>query len=350
MRWIMHIDMDAFFASVEQLDDPNLRGLPVIVGGGARGVVSASSYEARKYGVRSAMPIFMAKKLCPKGCFVPVRMSRYKEVSLQIMTVLREFSPLIEQISVDEAFLDASDLVEKFGPPEEVAQSIKQAVYGVSGLTCSTGLAPLKFLAKIASDLHKPDGVSVIHPHEVHNFLRDLPLDRIPGIGRQTMKIMDAIGVSTAGDMVKYPQEFWERRLGKIGSLLYLRASGNDPRGIVPYRPPKSEGAENTFPRNTRDREEIKGWLSKQAERIGASLKKHGFSGRTVTLKIKFADFTQVTRSKTLPERICDPQAVYSTAETLFNALELKQDVRLAGISVSNFDGEERQIQLMLEY
>ncbi len=344
----MHIDMDAFFASVEQHDQPALCGLPVIVGGGARGVVSASSYEARKYGVRSAMPMFMARKLCPKGCFVPVRMRRYMEVSRQIITVLKEFTPLVEQVSVDEAFLDAGELVEKFGPPEELAALIKQAIYGVSGLTSSVGLAPLKFLAKIASDLNKPDGISVIYPEQVDAFLQTLPLERIPGVGRQTMKIMQALGVLTAGDMRKYPQSFWERRLGKMGALLYQRACGIDQREIVTYRAPKSESAENTFPHNTRNLAELEGWLRKQAARVSASLRKQGFAGRTITLKVKFADFSQITRSKSLEQRVADEETIYNTASALLQALELEQDVRLVGLGVSNFDATERQIQLKL--
>jgi DNA polymerase-4 len=346
-RRIAHIDMDAFFASVEQLDHPEWRGKPLAVGDGPRSVVSAASYEIRAFGVHSAMPVQQAKKLCPHGLFVPVRMWRYKEFSRRVMAVLQNFSPLVEQASVDEAYLDATGLERLFGPPEEFGETLRAAVKAETGLTCSVGIAPVRFLAKIASDFHKPDGMTIIHPQDVRAFLDALPVQKIPGVGGKTLETLNSLGVRLAGDILKHPQEFWKKRLGERGLWLFALAHGRDDRPVVPFTPPKSSSAENTFSKDTRDPASLRRWLLLQSERVGADLRAQGVRGRTVTLKAKFADFTQVTRSRTLAEPICDTQTIFDTAVALLAELNPKKDLRLIGVGVSQF-GERPAQKLSL--
>ncbi len=348
-RRIAHIDMDAFFASIEQLDHPEWRGKPLAVGDGPRAVVSAASYEIRAFGVHSAMPVQQAKKLCPRGLFVPVRMSRYREVSRCVMSILQRFSPLVEQASVDEAYLDATGLERLFGPPEEFAETLRAAVRGETGLTCSVGIAPARFLAKIASDFHKPDGVTIVRPDEVRAFLDALPVGKIPGVGGKTLELLHKLGVRLAGDVLKHPPEFWRQRLGnERGQWLYARAQGIDDRPVVPYTPPKSSSAENTFERDTRDPAVLRRWLLRQSERVGADLRAQGVRGRTVTLKAKFADFTQVTRSRTLPEPIDDTAGIFEAAVELLTQLNPKKELRLIGVGISQFGpAPARQLSLL---
>lgn len=337
-RRIAHVDMDAFFASIEQLDHPEWRGKPLAVGDGPRSVVSAASYEIRAFGVHSAMPVQQARKLCPHGLFVPVRMSRYKEVSRLVMGVLQRFSPLVEQASVDEAYLDATGLERLFGPPEEFAEALRAAVREATGLTCSVGIAPARFLAKIASDFHKPDGVTIVRPEEVRAFLDALPVGKIPGVGGKTLALLRTLGVRLAGDVLRHPPEFWRRRLGEErGRWLYARAQGIDDRPVVPFTPAKSSSAENTFDRDTRDMAVLRRWLLRQSERVGADLRAMGVRGRTVTLKAKFADFTQVTRSRTLPEPIDDTAGIFEVAVELLTQLNPKKELRLIGVGVGQF-------------
>ena len=339
----MHIDMDAFYASVEQRDNPSLKGLPVIIGGGLRGVVSAASYEARKYGVHSAMPIFMARKLCPNGVFVHGRMSRYAEVSHEIMTILQTFSPIVEKASIDEAYLDASGLFRVHGPVEAMAVNLKATVHKASGLTCSVGLAPVKFLAKIASDRNKPNGLFILYPDDVPAFLSKLPVGDIPGIGKKTIPMLEKLGVRYATDVARYPKDFWIRRFGKMGGILFDRALGMDKREVVPFEPPKSESAENTFEEDSSDRDFLVTWLLRQSERVGRNLRKQHLAGRTVTLKVKFADFTSLTRAKTLDQPTNLTRVIFDTAVALLEELNPKGKLRLIGVGVSHFgnDGKE---------
>lgn len=345
-RLIVHVDMDAFFASVEQLDHPELRGKAVIVGGSLRGVVCACSYEARKYGVHSAMPIIQAKRMCPHGMFVPVRMARYAQVSRQVMSVLQGFSPLVEQASVDEAFLDGSGLERIFGPPPHLGMTLKHAIYRQTGLTCSVGMAPVKFLAKIASDQNKPDGLFILTPEHVSDFLKVLPVSKIPGVGRHGLEKLTLLGVRTAGDITRYPESFWAERFGKWGSLLHARAQGVDNRFVTPDAPTKSEGAENTFAEDCHDREELKRWLLDQAERVSCRLRRYGHKGRTVTLKIKFSDFKMITRGITLREPTASTRVIFESAAGLLDVVNLPQKVRLIGLTVSNFSVTQRQLPL----
>jgi DNA polymerase-4 len=346
-RRILHLDMDAFFASVEQHDRPELKGRPVIVGGSSdRGVVSACSYEARKFGVHSAMPMFRARKLCPQAVVLSVRGSRYSEVSRQVMGVLARYSPLLEKASVDEAYLDVSGCATLHGPPRDMALRIKAEIRDLTGLACSVGIAPVKFLAKIASDWDKPDGLFILEEADVPAFLQELPVTEIPGVGKRAAESLRSMGVSTCGDVLRYPEGFWRRR-GKFGQFLYDRARGIDHRGVVTHYEAKSESAENTFRENTRDKEELRRWLWLQAERVGASLRREGTPGRTVTLKLKYADHRSITRSRTLPEPTAATKTISDTASRLLEEVELEQAVRLVGVGVSNFHHGPVQLSLL---
>ncbi len=347
--WIIHIDMDAFFASVEQLDDEDLRGKPIAVGGGERGVVAAASYEARAFGVRSAMPTHMAKKLCPHIIFVRGRMHRYKELSQIVMQTIGQFSPLVEQASIDEAYVDAQGLERLFGPIEQLGQSIKQSVFASTGLTCSVGASPVKFLAKIASDINKPNGFYALYPQDIPNFLQQMPVGKIPGVGKQFIKELHNLGVRMASDVQKFPLEFWERRFGKGGLMLHARARGEDERKVNPISVTKSESSEKTLSKNTWDKQELQRYLFAQAERVGASLRKKNLRGRVITLKVKYADFTQVTRSRTLVHATQSTNIIFENAIDLLNILKLEQGVRLIGLGVSGFEHREEQALLPLQ-
>ena len=345
--WIVHLDMDAFYASVEQLDNPEYKGKPLIIGGGDRGVVSTCSYEARKFGVHSAMPSAVAKQLCPRGIFIPGRMERYAEVSAQIMQLLPKYSPTVEKASIDEAYLDFTglDLIEK--DIEAHACALQQEIFATTGLTCSLGLAPIKFLAKIASDIRKPGGFTVIYPHEVLSFLASMPVRKIPGVGKQTLALLETLGVVTGKDVRNFSKEFWVKRLGKGGEALLNKVNGIDPRKVEPYTDPKSESAENTFSRDTTSIDELSQWLFAQSERVGFNLRKHQRKGRTITLKVKFDDFTQITRSKTLKTNTNTTKTIYHTAIALLHEVHLTKPVRLIGVGVSQFGIAEQQLNLL---
>ncbi len=335
-RRIMHVDMDAFYSAVEQADNTELRGKPVIVGGSTRGVVCAASYEARRYGVRSAMPIFQAKKLCPEGVYLPVRMHRYREVSREVMGILGGISPLMEIISVDEATIDITGTEAIHGPEDELAKRVKSAIVERTSLTCSVGIAPNKFLAKIASDMNKPDGLTIIHEEDVPAFLQTLPLRKVPGIGEKTLGVFREFGVSVASDVLRYPVSYWTRRLGKTGVKLYEKARGIDRSPVVPYSEPKSCSAEDTFPEDIDEPAEMDRWILSQAETVGRELRKDGFCGKTVTLKVKFSDFKVITRSCTLPKPTSSTQTIFDTAVKLLRGINLSKPVRLTGVGMAN--------------
>ena len=343
------MDMDAFFASIEQLDDPSLRGKPIIVGGEHRGVVSTCSYEARKFGVRSAMPISEARRRCPHGVYIRPRLRRYAEMSALVRETIARFSPLVEMASVDEAYLDATGLERLFGPVEEMGLQLKQAVReATGGLTCSVGIAPVKFLAKISSEQRKPDGLFMLRPEEVPAFLHDLPVRAVPGVGRQFAAALAQMGVKSCGEVSRYSEEFWKRKFGKAGQVLWARAQGIDPREVVPWTAPKSESAEVTLDEDTRDLDILRTWLMRHAERVGTSLRRHGLAGRTITLKIKYADFRQITRQVTLPQRVNSTKTIYDTAKDILDSVELADRVRLIGVGVSGFEeGGPSQLSLL---
>ncbi len=346
MATILHLDMDAFFASVEQHDDPTLAGKPVIIGNHLRGVVSAASYEARVFGVRSAMPVVEAKRRCPHGVFLPGNRRRYSEVSRIVMATLERISPLVEPASIDEAYVDITGTETLFGPPETLGRAVKAMIRQETGLACSVGIAPVKFIAKIASDYDKPDGLTVVAPDQVALFLADLPVEKIPGVGKRAQETLARLGVRLVRDVLAYPPDFWQRHCGKWGLDLYARANGRGSDIVSPSREAKSVSAENTFDVDTADRERLSTWLLLQAERVGRELRQENLRGRTVTLKLKFNDFRQITRSRTLPEPTDGDAAIFQAAKTLLDAEPLPKSVRLIGLGVSNFGRQERQLEL----
>jgi DNA polymerase IV len=333
---ILHIDMDAFYASVEQTDNPDLKGKCVVVGGTSpRSVVSAASYEARKFGVKSAMPMFMALKKCPHAVVLPVRMERYKEISRQIMGILEGFSPIVEQISIDEAFLDVSGFERIHHSPEQMARKIKQAIFSTFALSCSIGVAPNKFLAKVASEYRKPDGLTVIPPDEVEDFINTLPIEKVPGIGVKTYDALATIGIHTLGEVKKYPARIIVDCLGKFGRRLIDLAAGIDRSPVCPHGRAKSVGSEETFSSDIADKNVLKTILLKQSEDVGRQLRAKKLKAKTVTLKIKHSDFTQITRSITLDEPIQSAQFLCAAAAKLLDDYPLKKRVRLIGVSAS---------------
>ena len=347
-RTILHLDMDAFFAAVEQRDRPELKGQPVIVGGlSDRGVVSTASYEARTYGVHSAMPMFTARQLCPQAVFLSGNRRRYSHISRQIMHMLHAFSPVLEKASIDEAYMDLSGCERLLGPIPAVAADLKKRILSEHGLTCSIGVAPNKFLAKIASDLDKPDGLTVIRPEKVAAFMASLPVHKLPGVGAKTVEQLKGLGIRTCAEVCSCSQQFWEARWGTRGRALYHLAQGRDQAPVVAQRRPKSCGAEDTFDQDTAQREVIKIWLLKQSDEVGQALRRIPSKGRTITLKIKFNDFQTLTRNITLRRPTSCTQTIYEAACSLLDQLPLPRSVRLCGVSVSHFHSTPTQLSLL---
>ncbi|MFW6081784.1 MAG: DNA polymerase IV [Desulfosalsimonas sp.] len=343
---IVHVDMDAFFASVEKLDNPGLRDRCVIVGGVSdRGVVSAASYEARKYGVKSAMPMYKARRLCPGGVFLPPRGSRYKELSGRVMEVLGSFSPVVEQVSIDEAYLDISGCGHLFGSARDTGVRIKENIREQTGLTCSVGIAPHKFLAKIASDMEKPDGLVVIAPEEAAAFIESLPVDKVPGVGLVSAMALSRMGIKTLGDAKKYGESILVRRLGKFGTRLFELASGIDRSKVTPARPVKSVSSEKTLAADTRDKEDLKTYLLDQAEEVGRQLRKNKLRARRVFIKIKHSDFTQITRQGALERRSNSAEMLYLAAADLLEAYHLDSPVRLIGLGATDLIDADVPVQ-----
>jgi DNA polymerase-4 len=342
--------MDAFYAAVEVLDDPELEGKPVIVGGSKeRGVVSSASYEARKFGVHSAQPIATAARLCPQGVFLPVRMWRYQEISQQIFKIFEHFSPLVEPLSLDEAFLDVTGSTRLFGTPEEIAKKIREQVVEETGLTVSAGVAPSKFVAKIASDMQKPDGLTIVPEGKVEEFLQPLPIEKLWGVGKATRKILAHLGVKTIGDLGLLSSKLLVRKLGKQGLHLYLLAKGVDQREVEPEREVKSIGHEDTYPIDISDLEEARKQLLSLATRVAKRLRDYGLVGKTVSLKVKYHDFVQITRSITLAEPTDDSRKIFQTCCDLLGKTEVGiRPVRLLGISLSQLGDSDETKQLAL--
>ena len=337
-RAIAHVDMDAFYASVEQRDQPELRGLPVIVGADprGRGVVSACSYEARVFGVHSAMPISRAYRLCPHGVYLPVDMDKYARVSSEIMAILADFSPLVEPVSVDEAFIDLTGTSTLWGPPPDAVRAIKARIKRETGLTASAGLAANKFIAKVASELEKPDGMVVVPPGREPDFLAPLPIERLWGVGKATAKELQALGIATIGQLQRVTPRALAARLGPHGPDLLALAFGRDARPVEPFSPPKSMGAETTFGRDCRDVARIEETLRAQSERVARELRAEGLAACRVTLKLRWADFRTLTRSHT-GDPTQDGLEIYRRAATLLARERLIQPVRLIGVSASTF-------------
>ncbi|MCX5906288.1 MAG: DNA polymerase IV [Deltaproteobacteria bacterium] len=350
-RKIIHVDMDAFYASVEQRDNPAFKGKPVIVGGDRekRGVVCAASYEARRFGVHSAMPTSLAKNLCPEGIFLPVRMHRYREVSGQIFAILSRFTPLTEPLSLDESFLDVTASERLFGPAIAMAREMKRRILAATELTASAGVAPNKFLAKIASDLKKPDGLMEIKPEEIPAFLQDLPIGRLWGVGKHTEEILQKMGILRVGQLAAYPEGAIEKKLGKFGLELLALARGQDDRSVVPASDPKSISQEETFTPDLQDSEEMRRILLDQSERVGWDLRRQKMKGCTVTLKVRYPDFSLVTRSATLPFPTDQGIEIFRTAFRLLDKTEArKKKARLLGVGVSNLRHREDPEQLTI--
>lgn len=346
---ILHLDMDAFFASVEQLDDPFLKGKPVIVGrSSARGVVAAASYEARKYGVASAMPIFEAKRKCPQGIIVPGRMGRYKELSDEIISLLREFSPLVEKVSIDEAYLDISGSRNVFGDPEKIGAEIKKKIKETVNLGCSVGIAPVKFLAKIASDIKKPDGLTVIRREEMEAFIDTLDIKKVPGVGKSMTRQLDTLGIRLLGDVKKYSETKLVERLGKYGRRLIAFSYGIDGSPVTPFHQVKSISAENTLSADTKDKEMLRMHLLQHAERVGRQLRRQKVRAGTVILKLKTSDFQLVTRSLSIKDPTQSTEMIYQKAQTLLENFRLEKKVRLIGVGASGLLPESSPVQMDL--
>jgi DNA polymerase-4 len=346
---ILHIDMDAFYASVEQLDNPELKGRCIIVGGSTnRGVVSAASYEARRHGVHSAMPIFQARQRCPGAVFIRPRMHRYKEVSNKVMAVLRKYSPLLEQVSIDEAYMDISGCERLLGDPETIGRKIKAEIRQTLGLTCSVGIAPNRFLAKIASDSCKPDGLTIIPPSQVAQFVRALPVEKVPGVGQKTHRRLEKLGIRTLGDVNGFSEKALCDRLGKYGRRLLELAAGIDTTPVQPDSPHKSVSSEQTFAADTDDLNRLSAILLQQAEEVSRQLRRQGVRARTITLKIKHSDFRQVTRSTTLAEPIRSSDTIFAESLRLLERYRLTRKIRLIGIGASNFADAATPKQLSL--
>ena len=349
-RAIIHLDLDAFYAAVEVLDNPTFKGKPVIVGGSReRGVVSAASYEARRFGIHSAQPMARAMSLCPQGIFLPVRMPRYSEVSKRVFEIFHRFTPLVEPLSIDEAFLDVTGSVTLFGSPDDIAKKIKQKVVEEIGLTVSAGVAPNKFVAKIASDMHKPDGLTVVREGEVKAFLSPLPIAKLWGVGKETQKALSLLGVRTIGDLSSISVDILEAKFGKHGTHLHLLSQGIDEREVETAREVKSIGKERTYSQDLVDMHGIKRQLLSLATKVSRRLRRQGFQGKTLTLKVKYMDFVQLTRSTTLPQAIDDEREIFRSCCSLLDKTEAgRRPIRLLGITLSQLRDREKETQLAL--
>jgi DNA polymerase-4 len=347
-RAILHVDLDAFFAAVEQRDRPELRGKPVIVGGGGptdRGVVSAASYEARAFGVHSAMPLRTAAALCPGAVFVPVDGAKYMAVSREVMAILRRFTPGVEPISIDEAFLDVTGSQALFGDGESIGRQIRAAIRDEVRLTASVGVATTKLVAKVASDLRKPDALVVVPPGQEAAFLGPLPISRLWGVGARTAEALREFGVTTIGDLAALEPSVLERRFGKHGAALAARAQGVDADRVADRAPAKSIGHEHTFDVDTSDRDVIERTLLAMAEGVAGRLRASGVKAATVTVKIRDSTFRTITRQRTLPEPTDLTEPIWRAALELARPEVRAIRVRLLGVTASNL-GERVQLQL----
>jgi DNA polymerase-4 len=348
---ILHVDMDAFYASVELISRPHLHGTPVIVGGGTRGVVLSATYEARRFGVHSAMPMTRARRLCPQATVITPEHTAYAHVSAGIMAIFRSVTPLVEPLSLDEAFLDVAGAVRRLGSPAQIAQHIRDRVADEQQITCSVGVAATKFVAKLASTRCKPDGLLVVPVREVIAFLHPLPVGALWGVGERTEQMLVRLGLRTVGDIAHTPEQTLKRALGPAqGAHLHALAWGRDERPVVPHEPDRSIGAEETFERDVDDPQVVLRELLRLSERTAARLRAGGVVGRTVSLKVRFADFTTITRAKTLREPTDVAREIFATAKGLFLALGLdRARLRLVGVRVEGLleaDGSPRQMLL----
>jgi DNA polymerase-4 len=353
MEPILHVDMDAFYASVETIKDPSLRGKPVVVGGlGGRGVVTSASYEARSFGVTSAMPAITARRLCPHAVFLPNDFDAYLDYSKRIRAVFESVTPLVEPLSLDEAFLDVSGSIRLFGPPESIGRRVKTAIERL-GLACSVGVAPNKFIAKIASARAKPGGLIVVPADRVAAWLHPLPVTTLWGVGERTGEILQRLGLKTVGDVAMISRRTLERALGDaLGAHLHALAQGIDDRPVVAAEAPKSVGSESTFGSDLDNTADILREVLRLADRTASRLRSKQLCGRTVTLKVRWSNFKTITRSRTLNEAVDTTTEIYDLARALWRPLDsARVRVRLLGVSVSSLrpGPPERQLDLFLE-
>lgn len=349
MRTILHVDMDAFFASVEMRDNPELAHQAVVVGAGIRGVVSAANYEARKYGIRAAMPIARAKRLAPHAIFIPPRMARYAEVSEQVMEILHDFTPLVEPISIDEAFLDVTGAKRLLGDGQAIARSIRTRIEEELGLTCSVGIAPSKFIAKLASTQCKPNAMLEIEEEQVLDFLHPLPVGEMWGVGPKTGEVLERLGLRTIGDIAHLPHTTLVRALGEAtGNHLHELSWGRDFREIEGGTAESSISSAETFAYDIDDREEILAEFLRLTERATSRLRARELYAKTISIKVRFADFTTITRSKTLPLALDSTHEVYEVVKKLYDALKCDRvRLRLVGVALENLvDNAPHQLVL----
>lgn len=352
-RIIMHVDLDAFFASIEQRDCPELKGKPVIIGGrpDQRGVVSTCSYEARRFGVRSAMPLVEAYRRCPQGIFLPGNMAKYQTASHQVHEIFYSFTPLVESISIDEAFLDLTGCANLFGTPVEIARRVKDAIVQQVGITGSAGIADNKFLAKVASELQKPNGLVWIKPEDVGRVLHPLPIDRLWGVGPKTASKLTSLGIKTIGELARYNLALLTKALG-LTQAEHLRqlANGMDERPVVLGEEAKSMGHEHTWPVDVASLDEVEAVLLHLAEKVGRRLRQDGMAGKTVALKLRYHDFTTITRHATLKEATNLDKEIYLVAKELLHKAYGGQLVRLIGVSMQNLaHGATHQLSFLGE-
>jgi DNA polymerase-4 len=346
---ILHVDMDAFFASVAERDNPELKGKAVVIGMGARGVVSAANYEARKFGIHSAMPVGRARRLAPHAIFLPVDMPRYQEVSEHVMEIFQSFTPWVEPISLDEAFLDVTGSQKLLGTGREIAAAIRKKVEDQEGITCSVGIAPSKFIAKLASAHCKPNGMLEITADRILTFLHPLPIQAMWGVGPKTAEVLERLGLRTIEDIAKLPRTTLIRALGEAnGASLYELAWGRDYRDVTPEEPDRSISAAETFAQDLDNPEEILTEFLRLTERATARLRDRELFAKTISIKVRFADFSTINRSKTLPLPIDSTHDVYEVVRQLYQALRIeKARLRLVGVSLENLS-EGAPVQLVL--
>lgn len=346
---ILHIDMDAFFAAVEQRDNPDLRNRPVVVcGSSPRAVVSTASYEARQFGIHSAMPLFQARQRCRHLVVVPGQMATYAAESRKMIEIISRFTPLVEPVSIDEAYLDVTGCETLFGPPPVIAQKIKQAVFSTLSLTCSVGIAPVKFLAKIASDMNKPDGLTIISSEQMSGVIRHLPIQKVPGVGRQAMVRMAALNIVTLGDVQRFDEALLVKKFGKFGHRLFRLCRGMDDSRVSSRTFRKSISSETTLAEDISDFNSAKDILLALAGRVGRDLRKKGLVCRSVFIKVKFCDFTQITRTRKTDDPVCATETIFHQALGLFRQVPLKNKIRLLGVGVSHLQSEDTPGQLEL--
>ncbi len=349
-RKIIHVDMDAFYASVEQHDNPELRGKPIAVGGGQYGVVAAASYEARKFGIRSAMPGRKALDLCPHLIVVKPRFQRYKEISQQIREIFYEYTDLVEPLSLDEAYLDVTENKKNMESANEIAREIRQKIYEKTGLTASAGISVNKFLAKVASDYNKPNGQKTIHPSKIIDFMEQLPIEKFYGIGKVTANKMHEMHIFNGKDLKEKTLEDLIRLFGKSGNYYYNVVRGNHKSEVKPHRIQKSVGVEETYWENLLDEDAVFKQLKIISEDLEERLGRKNIKGKTLTLKIKYKDFSVYTRSKTQEVYYDNAQDFYETAQQLWELRPYDKPVRLLGLSLSNLNTQEKkQISVQLK-